>query len=452
MRVSFRVLGILAASVLSASACGAQPAAKASPSPPASGAAALDRFDKSTMQDGHERTQIHTSGGVVLTGEGWMSFRPHMAEYQLLTGSSNGSETYLEMLTVGSVNFVKSGSPAERSTARWERSIFDRLLKSPSQYLLGVPSMSGTVRSVVAPAVIGGTATWLVTADTPDGLQELWLRQSDYYLVQYRLTTPNGDVTTSTLDRYNIKPSLTVPSDAEVVDGEITCGFATLTDSSPLIGQRACGLEALGAPYELVDFTSTTKLPASLVPYVVDYAGNETRKNEGVTIESGAAVFRSESSEHEVDLVYRHDLADVIVVADFEQTGAADASMAGISLRCSESQDFGVRGCLAVAVRPDGGFLISEKASADSQWKTVTEGMAKVNAGKNRLVVWADGDQVGAALNGVLLGTFKTSVPDAASPYFFHESLSETTPSQVRLLSLGIYEQDLVTMADLMGP
>lgn len=441
-----RLLVLAFAAVTVASACGpgsssTGPAA----SKPTTAQAVLDRMDRSKMADGHVLESTHMDG-IDLSGEGWFIFRPSMADYGFETATVNGRETFLEQLAVGSVAYMKAGTLADRASMKWQRMIWDRVLSDPSAYILGVTKNSSLVRTGVNEESIGTAKAWRIEADAPDGLAQVWIRQSDGFLLQYKLTSADGSYHMFTFDRFNISPTINLPAESNVVDGPPTCGFLTSAVQEPGAYQRLCGLDQAGAELANVDFSTIAAVPDMLFPAVMDYTDNQPREGEGLTLINGAAVLHSENWNHEADLYYGQKAADIVAILDYDLTGAAASSELGIAVRCNE------QACIFAQIRPDGHFALMERTSPGSSYKAVLSGTVKLNtAGLNRLVVWARADHVCIALNGTLLGDYKTTITQSESNFVFHRSTSDTAPSDQRLLRLAFYKSTVMTLYQLMG-
>lgn len=464
-----RVVAVAVAALIVSAACGSQSSSgpSASPSKPANASAALDLLDHSSMRNGHFQASMTGSPGDSQSGEGWVSFRPSMADYSLVTGVVGGQQTFSELLDVGSVSYFRQGPALEKETTKWTLTAFDFLASSPSEFMLTVAKTSSSVRSELFTDRVGTGIAWRVAAAlSGDTVVQLWIRPADGYLLRWRTSWPDGHLWTWTFDRFNYDPpTISRPGSAQVIDQVSgTCGSATVLDNSVTTGARLCDYRALGAPISSTDFGTVTTLPESLTAYVVDYVDKTSREGEGVTVSGGAAVFKSESWDHEVVLQLNPEAANIVVVADYVQQGAANGSIVGVAIRCGS-------GCLVFEVAPDGSWLMEERVPGGDTYTEVMRGMMggqivstkhpgavpgtgelHVNqTGPNRLVAWADGDQVGVALNGTLLGTYATTNGESGAAFFFHRSLSHTAPSEARLSRLDFYVPNNLTLGEWMG-
>ena len=129
--------------------------------------------------------------------------------------------------------------------------------------------------------------------------------------------------------------------------------------------------------------------------------------------------------------------AGVVIVADFENLSAG--SLLGVSPRCTDN------GCVLVAVGADGKYDFSQRVG--SSWTYPVEGDLNADtgypaprlnaAGENRLIVWLTGSEMGAALNGRLLGTAKLNLPARKEAFLYHRSLKANQANQATQVGIS---------------
>jgi hypothetical protein len=198
-------------------------------------------------------------------------------------------------------------------------------------------------------------------------------------------------------------------------------------------GAKICNDVTLGAQVLSVDFASDGA--ASDLAEIYPATGvNDI--HEAATFASGVATLHSGGSDQEaimtpVSWLHATAPANVVIVADFEHLSAD--SLVGVSPRCTDD------GCILVAVGADGKYVFSQRVG--TKWTYPLQGDLNADtsfpaprlngAGENRLIVWLNGREMGATLNGRLLGTAKLNVPAIKEAFLYHRSLNANQATQV---------------------
>ncbi len=214
----------------------------------------------------------------------------------------------------------------------------------------------------------------------------------------------------------------------------IDCAAGVGEPGKPIAsGAKICNDVTVGAQVLSVDFSGQGAASdlAEIYP-----APGVTDIHEAATFAQGVATLHSSGSGQEaimtpVSWLRAPAPANVVIAADFEHLSAG--SLVGVSPRCTDD------GCILVAVGADGKYTFSQRVG--TKWTYPVEGdlnadtsfpASRLNAlGENRLIVWLNGSEMGATLNGRLLGTAKLNLPAIKEAFLYHHSLNANQATQV---------------------
>lgn len=132
----------------------------------------------------------------------------------------------------------------------------------------------------------------------------------------------------------------------------------------------------------------------------------------------------------------------MLVAVDFVAPFSGDSI--GVAARC------GTKACVMVRLTPDGKSGTYERAGSADSWKRLSAGdlyadanwpAPRLNAGLNRLIVWAVGNQVGATLNGRFIASPTTTVRGGQGhPFFFIDALKAGPAAEAGLTQVSFFE------------
>lgn len=152
-------------------------------------------FDKTNMKSAHFKlhgTLIKKPGYYPVTGDGVLQLRPREGLQMTLrvqTYSSQGVLRIQEVIIGGRI-YTRAG------TGRWTS-------KRSSDSLT-------TVTSYVGDEIIAGTSVWHARSTSGSYVNDIWIRESDGYIVKLDYTSASGNFT-MTFDSYNKSPVINVP-------------------------------------------------------------------------------------------------------------------------------------------------------------------------------------------------------------------------------------------------
>ena len=182
--------------VLATTACGSDVAGTAGPAPtPVTADTVRAAFDSSTMKNAHFRlhgTFIVKRNYFPLTGDGVLQLAPREAvamTFRIQTYSSQGLLKF-QVVTVGGKAYLRVGS------GRWT--------SKPS-----TGSMV-TITSYVGGEIMSGTAVWHVRSVSGGDTNDIWIRETDAYIVQLVDVGTSGTMTMD-FDSYNKSRAIAKP-------------------------------------------------------------------------------------------------------------------------------------------------------------------------------------------------------------------------------------------------
>jgi hypothetical protein len=192
-----RTLATAAALVaLAGSACGSPVADTSGPTPsPITAATVRAAFEHSTMKSAHFRfsgTLIKKPGYYPVTGDGILQLVPRDAlkmNFRVQTYTSAGV-IKIQEVAIGGRLYIRTGSGGWSSKAS-----------------------SGSVTSLtsyVGEETLAGASVWHAQTASKGNIYDLWVRESDGYIVQLTYTSASGNLT-MTFDSYNKSPVVAVP-------------------------------------------------------------------------------------------------------------------------------------------------------------------------------------------------------------------------------------------------
>jgi len=181
---------------LATTACGSDVAATPGPTPASVTADTVRAaFDSSTMKNAHFRlhgTFIVKRNYFPLTGDGVLQLAPREAvamTFRIQTYSSQGLLKF-QVVTVGGRAYLRVGS------GRWT--------SKPS-----TGSMV-TITSFVGEEIMSGTAVWHVRSVSGGDTNDIWIRETDAYIVQLVDVSTSGTMTMD-FDSYNKSRAIAKP-------------------------------------------------------------------------------------------------------------------------------------------------------------------------------------------------------------------------------------------------
>lgn len=193
-RRTLATAGALAA--LATTACGASVAGAPAPTPTVVNAASVQTaFDHSTMKSAHFKlhgTLIHKPSYFPVTGDGVIQLAPREAflmNLRIQTYSSLGV-LKIQDVTVGGKDYTRIGSGGWSSKP--------------------TTSSATTPTSYVGEEIMGGVSVWHARSTAVHSTYDMWIRESDGYIVQLALSGTSGDYTMN-FDSYNKSPLIPTP-------------------------------------------------------------------------------------------------------------------------------------------------------------------------------------------------------------------------------------------------
>jgi Domain of unknown function (DUF4352) len=196
IRIGSRLL-IVALLLLIAAGC-------AAPWTPPTPADILAKPSHSSMKDGHFKLSGHLTSGAYatdLTGDGVMILQPNYASSMHLQGSIGALPFALQTIDINGKSYSRVGS--------------DKWTEANAQSEPGNPNGASGAKLIGEDGLPVGKS-WHVRATGPSGQQfDVWVRESDGYLVKYSGGTDSGSITLE-FDRYNIAPTVAAPAASEV--------------------------------------------------------------------------------------------------------------------------------------------------------------------------------------------------------------------------------------------
>jgi hypothetical protein len=192
-----RTLAIAGALVaLASSACGSSIAGASSPTPgPVTADSVRAAFDNSTMDNAHftfHGTLIKSRTYYPVSGDGVLQLRPVEALVMIVylqTYSSHGT-TKIQEVTINGRLFTRV------NTGKWTSK---PTTVSPT-----------TITSYVGEEIINGAAVWHARTEATRTTYDLWIRESDGYIVQAKYAGVSGTYT-MTFDSYNKSREIAAP-------------------------------------------------------------------------------------------------------------------------------------------------------------------------------------------------------------------------------------------------
>lgn len=177
------------------SACG-DVVSSTPPSPsPVTAAKVQAAVDNSTMKNAHFVVSGRFQVGIdhdPVTGDGVLQRVPTEAMALNLTIQANGRQLTIQERSVGGRDYSRTG------TGKWT--------SKPSQ-----STVSPTAPTVyVGEEYISGTWAWHARSSDSTTTYDLWVRESDGYLVVLTLNQP-GNFFSMSFDSYNKSPTITAP-------------------------------------------------------------------------------------------------------------------------------------------------------------------------------------------------------------------------------------------------
>jgi hypothetical protein len=179
------------------SACGGAFFANVPSPSPVTAATVRDAVDNSTMLNAHFRATgtLGIQGNhYPITGDGVLQKSPSTALSLNLTVQANarsGNLTVQEVVIGGRI-YIRTGS------GKWTSSPENSTLSptAPTTYVGEEP--------------IGGTMTWHASTTDKGSTYDIWVRETDGYIVYIQFTDPASALTMS-FDTYNTSPVITAP-------------------------------------------------------------------------------------------------------------------------------------------------------------------------------------------------------------------------------------------------
>ena len=191
------ILGTSGAVVaLATAACGSAAAGSSGPtSTPVTADSVRTALDHSTMKSAHFKvhgTMIVKRNYLPVTGDGVIQITPREAfrmNLSIQTYTSLGVLKY-QAVTIAGRDYTRAGNGAWTS--------------KPSK------SSPTTFTSYVGEETLAGKSVWHTRAASAGSTFDIWVRESDAYIVQLAFSGTSGDFT-MTFDSYNKSPVITKP-------------------------------------------------------------------------------------------------------------------------------------------------------------------------------------------------------------------------------------------------
>jgi len=157
------------------------------------------------MKDGHFTVKAHLASGAItvdLTGDGTMVLKPKYAVSFNLQGSVGQLPIGLQEIVVDGQSYSRLG------TQKWT--------DSPSQSEPGNVSSSAKSPKLISEDSLSQGKSWHIQAtDSSDQAFDVWVRESDGYLVKYSGSLSTGSITLE-FDKYNTGSAVSAPSASDI--------------------------------------------------------------------------------------------------------------------------------------------------------------------------------------------------------------------------------------------
>jgi hypothetical protein len=195
-RTSYRRILAAAAVVALTSACGAAVASGPVPTPtPVTADSVRAAFDNSTMKNAHFSlfgTLIHKPSYYPVTGDGVLQLSPREGLQINLRVQTYGSSGVLKMQEVAIAGrlYIRIG------TGKWTSKPEPASVPTPTTY--------------VGEEIISGTALWHARSTSGSYTYDMWIRESDGYIVQMVYASTSGKLTMN-FNSYNKSPVIAIP-------------------------------------------------------------------------------------------------------------------------------------------------------------------------------------------------------------------------------------------------
>jgi hypothetical protein len=193
-RRALAVVGAFAA--LATTSCGSPVAGAPPPTPgPVTAASISAAFSNSTMDNAHFRlhgTAVSNRTYYPVTGDGVLQLRPVEALMQnsyFQTFTSRGALKIQEVTVAGRL-YTRTG------TGKWTSKPTSLSVSEITVY--------------VGEEILDGTAVWHARTNTSRSTYDLWIRESDAYIVQIKFISVSGSVTMD-FDTYNKSREILAP-------------------------------------------------------------------------------------------------------------------------------------------------------------------------------------------------------------------------------------------------
>jgi Domain of unknown function (DUF4352) len=164
----------------------------------------LAKPSQSSMKDGHFRISGHITSGAYasdVSGEGTMVMQPRYAFSMRLQGSIGQIPFAVQQVDVNGKSYSRVGS------AKWT--------KSDARNEPGNPSGARAARLIGEESLSAGKS-WRVRAVNSSGQTfDMWVRESDGYLVKYAGTSDTGSISIE-FDRYNTGETVSAPAASDI--------------------------------------------------------------------------------------------------------------------------------------------------------------------------------------------------------------------------------------------
>jgi hypothetical protein len=181
---------------LTSSSCGSPVAGASNPTPgPVTAASVRAAFGNSTMDNGHFKLHgqiIHRPTYYPVTGDGVLELRPREAlqmNLSVQTFSSSGTVKIREV-NIGGTSYLRVG------TGHWTSK----------------PTSSSPINltTYVGEEIISGAGVWHARTGAGHNVYDVWVRESDGYIVQITYADTSGTFTMN-FDSYNKSGEIPVP-------------------------------------------------------------------------------------------------------------------------------------------------------------------------------------------------------------------------------------------------
>ena len=165
----------------------------------------LGKPAQSDMKDGHFTVKAHLTSGALtvdLTGDGTMVLKPKYAISLNLQGSVGQIPIGLQEVVVDGQNYSRLGSQ------KWT--------ESPSQSEPGNVGSSAKNPKLIGEDNLSQGKSWHIQGTDSTGQAfDVWVRESDGYLVKYSGSLSTGSISLD-FDKYNTGSTVTAPSASDI--------------------------------------------------------------------------------------------------------------------------------------------------------------------------------------------------------------------------------------------